>query len=206
MAKELTKRQRQILDFIVDEIRENRTPPTFAEIGAHFGISSTNGVNDHLAALERKGYITRSSSKARSIQVTEKAATDVYGSDASQAPLVGSIAAGLPILAEENIEGHVPLDARHARPGVFALRVRGESMIEDGILDGDIIVVDPNLRPREGDVVVALVDDEATVKHFYRHGDVVELRPANSTMEPLMAPGNKVRLQGVVVALQRSIR
>ena len=205
MAKGLTRRQAAILGFIVDCIRDQGMPPTIAEIGAQFGISSTNGVNDHLVALEKKGYITRSS-KARSIHVTEKAATSLYQSDVATLPLVGRIAAGRPILAEENIEGRVVVSAALAKPGAFCLRVQGDSMIEDGILDGDILIADPEAEPQAGDVVVALVADEATVKRFYPRGERVELRPANTAMEPLIVPAGSVHIQGVVVALQRTIR
>ncbi|MBX7256613.1 MAG: transcriptional repressor LexA [Candidatus Hydrogenedentes bacterium] len=205
MSKGLTRRQSEILQFIVECIRERGMPPTIAEIGEAFGIASTNGVNDHLVALERKGYIERSS-KARSIHVTEKASAGLYVSEVGILPMVGRIAAGLPILAEENVEGGIPVASSLARPGGFCLRVQGDSMIEDGILDGDTIIVDPTARPQIGDVVVALVNDEATVKHYHPHGAVVELRPANSSMSPMLYPAQSVQIQGVVVALQRTIR
>lgn len=205
MAKGLTRRQKEILDFIIDCIREDRMPPTIAEIGENFGITSTNGVNDHLVALEKKGYIERSS-KARSIQVTDKGAAGLYEADAAALPLVGRIAAGSPILAEENIEEYIPVAAAQASPGGFCLTVQGDSMIDDGILDGDTIVIDPQKRVRKGDVVVALIDGEATVKHFYRDGDSIELRPANSSMKPMHFHAREVELQGVVVGLQRTLR
>lgn len=205
MAKGLTNRQRQILEYIVQCIRDNGYPPTIAEVGAEFGISSTNGVNDHLQALERKGFIERSS-KARGIRVSEKAAAGLYRSDVGVLPLVGRIAAGVPLLAEENVEDHVPVSADLASRNAYCLRVNGDSMIEDGILDGDIIIVDRDMRARAGDVVVALVEDEATVKHFYPHGAQVELRPANRDMSTMLFPANSVTLQGVVVALQRALR
>jgi repressor LexA len=204
MAKELTRRQKDILDYIIECVRERGLPPTIAEIGEEFGIASTNGVNDHLVALEKKGFIERSS-KARGILITEKAAIGLYQSDVGVLPLVGNVAAGQPILAEENIEGHIPVDAQMAQRRAFCLRVRGDSMIEDGILDGDIIIVDQEKRARAGDVVVALVEDEATVKHYYPRGATVELRPANANMETMVFPARDVSLQGVVVALQRSL-
>ncbi len=204
MAKDLTRRQREILDYIIDCVRERGLPPTIAEIGDEFGIASTNGVNDHLVALEKKGFIERSS-KARGILITEKAAIGLYQSEVGVLPLVGNVAAGQPILAEENIEGHVPVDSQMAQRRAFCLRVRGDSMIEDGILDGDIIIVDQDKRARPGDVVVALVEDEATVKHFFPKGSTVELRPANAAMETMIFPARAVSLQGVVVALQRSL-
>lgn len=204
MAKGLTKRQQSILEFIIESIRDMGYPPTIAEIGGAFGISSTNGVNDHLIALEKKGYIERSS-KARDIRVTDKAAAGLYNQDAMVLPLVGHVAAGTPILAEENVESHITLDAAVVGHASYCLRVRGDSMIEDGILEGDILVVDPARPVRKGDVVVALVDDEATVKHYYPNGDTIELRPANASMESIFVPAGDLQLQGVVIALQRQI-
>lgn len=203
MAKGLTKRQADILAFIVESIRDRGYPPTIAEIGEAFTISSTNGVNDHLVALAKKGYIDRTS-KARGIRVTEKAAAGLYQSDVATLPLLGRVAAGYPIFAEENIEGRVPVSSKMAKPGSYCLQVQGDSMIEDGIFDGDIIVVSQNREAKAGDVVVALVENEVTVKHFHPHGEEVELRPANAAMEPLFVRAETVQLQGVVVALQRS--
>lgn len=205
MGKELTKRQAAILRFIIECIRDEGAPPTIAEIGEQFGLSSTNGVNDHLVALEKKGYIVRSS-KARGIHVTPKGATGLYQNSAAMAPLVGHIAAGSPILAEQNIEDEVPVDVKLANRGAFCLRVHGDSMIEDGILDGDIVVVDPTMTPRKGDVVAALVGDDATVKHFYPRGAEIELRPANSSMKAIIVPVEEVAIQGVVVAVQRQLK
>lgn len=205
MAKGLTKRQAAILSYIVSAFRERRMAPTVMEIGSHFGFRSTNAVFQHLSALRKKGYIDRSS-KARSIRLTDQAAVRFYQDDVGTLPLVGRIAAGQPILAEENIEGRVAVSAAWAKPGAFCLRVQGDSMIGDGILDGDIIIVDPGAIPSPGDIVVALVNDEATVKRYYLHGDMVELRPANAAMTPLVVPAAYVQVQGVVVALQRRIR
>ncbi|MBN2309813.1 MAG: transcriptional repressor LexA [Candidatus Hydrogenedentes bacterium] len=205
MAKGLTRRQADILTFIIDCIREHGMPPTIDEIGQRFNISSTNGVSDHLVALEKKGYIERTS-KARSIRVTDKAAAGLYRGDVATLPLLGRIAAGQPILAEENIEGHVAVSTTVTPRGTYCLRVHGDSMIDDGILDGDVIIVDQERAPTKGDVVVALVDDEATVKRYYRHGDMIELRPANAEMDPFLVPARSVNIQGVVVALQRTLR
>ena len=202
MAKGLTERQAQILQFIIDCIREDGRPPTIAEIGLKFSIASTNGVNDHLQSLERKGYITREQ-KARGIHVNRVASQGLYQSDVGTVPLVGRVAAGYPILAEENIEEEIPVSGALARGKVFCLKVSGDSMIEDGILDGDIIVVDQERRARTGDIVVALIEDEATVKHYHPKGANVELRPANRTMQPMTFPATIVNLQGVVVGLQR---
>jgi repressor LexA len=205
MSTELTKRQSQILKFIIECIRDNGSPPTIAEIGERFDISSTNGVNDHLVALEKKGYIERSS-KARGITVTSKGATNLYQNEAGMAPVVGRIAAGATNLAEQHIDDYVAVPMKLADRGGFCLKVRGESMIEDGILHGDLVVVDPTLRPRTGDVVVALVDGEATVKHFHPKGNAIELRPANSTMKPIIVAAEDVAIQGVVVSVQRQLK
>jgi repressor LexA len=204
MAKGLTKRQHAVLNFIIDCIRERGCPPTIAEICQEFGISSTNGANDHLCALEKKGYIERSS-KARSIRLTEKNITAFPPVNAGVLPLLGRVAAGQPLLAQENIEGYVPVSASLAEEKAYCLRVNGESMVEDGILDGDIIIVSQDRPARPGDIVVALVEDEATVKHYHPDGSYVELRPANAAMRPMRFPAAQVMLQGVVVALQRNL-
>lgn len=204
MTRELTGRQSAILAFIVEAIRDRGCPPTIAEIGEEFGIASTNGVNDHLVALEKKGYIVRSP-KARGIRVTEKAAAGLYKTWAATLPLIGRIAAGQPILATENVESQVVVGPALSKIKGYCLRVQGESMVEDGILDGDIIVVDQARTPKPGDIVVALVGEEATVKHYHPQGEYVELRPANATMQPMVLPGTDVQFQGVVVALQRTI-
>lgn len=204
MTRELTRRQAAILQFIVESIRDRGWPPTIAEIGQEFKIASTNGVNDHLVALERKKYIERSS-KARGIRVTEKAAAGLYQQGGGTLPLVGRIAAGQPVLAQENIEEFVAVSSALARMKGYCLRVQGESMIEAGILDGDVIVVDQEREPRPGDVVVALVGDDATVKRYHPKGNSIELRPANSAMRPLVLPARDVQVQGVVVALQRNL-
>ena len=212
MAKELTERQRAILEHIIECIQENGYPPTIAEIAQQFGLASTNGAFDHVRALERKGYLERSN-KARHITITDKALTEFghergggSGEDAATLPLVGRIAAGSPLLADENVERRVHVDPGLARPGNYCLRVEGESMIEAGILDGDLLVVDGKSSPRKGDIVVALCDDDATVKYFHPKGNTIELRPANSTMKPMQFPASLVAVQGVVVALQRALR
>ena len=204
MTRELTGRQSAILDFIVDSIRDRGYPPTIAEIGEEFDISSTNGVNDHLLALERKGFIERSS-KARGIRVTEKAAAGLYEQSGGTLPLVGRIAAGSPVFAAENIEGQVAVSPNLSKLDGYCLRVQGESMIDAGILDGDIIVIDRKRRPRSGDIVVALVGDDATVNRYYPKGSRVELRPENQTMDPIVVRASDLECQGVVVALQRTI-
>lgn len=206
MAKGITKRQRSILEFIIESIRDNGYPPTIAEIGEAFGISSTNGVNDHLVALEKKGYILRSS-KARGVHLTEKATVGIYERTKTpgRVPVLGRIAAGSPILAEENVLAYVYVEPDSVHDKMFCLQVQGDSMVDDGIMDGDTVVVDAQRSPRAGDIVVALIENEdATVKHYHPQGNMVELRPANSTMEPMRYPANTVQLQGVVIGVQRS--
>ena len=200
MAKGITKRQTEVLEYIIRCIREDHMPPTIVEMCEAFGITSTNGINDHLLALERKGYIERSN-KARDIRVTEKAAVDLYTPEVATLPLVGHIAAGYPILAEENIEEHVPVSTSIAKVGAYCLTVQGDSMIDDGIFDGDTIVCHPTSDPRRGEIVVALVEDEATVKRFYPRGEMIELRPSNKDMDTMIYPARDVQIQGKVVAL-----
>lgn len=211
MAKELTERQRAILEHIVACIQEDGCPPTIAEIAQHFGLASTNGAFDHVRALQRKGYLDRSN-KARHISLTEKTLAE-FGHDhaepaeeAATLPLVGRIAAGSPMLADEKVERKVHVDPGYARAGNYCLRVEGESMIEAGIFDGDLLVVDGKTPPKKGDIVVALCDDDATVKFYHPKGSTIELRPANSAMEPMEYPASLVAVQGVVVALQRELR
>ena len=204
MAKGLTRRQAAILQFIIECIRDHGWPPTIAEIGREFGIASTNGVSDHLVALDKKGYIRRSS-QARGIRVTEKAAAGLYSNAIGTLPLVGRVAAGQPIFAEENVEEQVPVVPSLSKLTGYCLRVQGDSMVEDGVLDGDVVVVDHEREPKPGDIVVALVGDDATIKRYYPHGERVELRPANASMQPMLLPGASVQIQGVVVALQRTL-
>ncbi len=202
MKRALTKRQRDILDFIEECIGQDGFPPTIAEIGLRFGIESNNGVNDHLLALERKGYITRSS-KARSIRVIRPSARTAR--DSASVPLVGRIAAGEPLLAVENIEGYVPAPSGMTPRPDFALKVTGESMLGEGILPGDTLLVHRQDRAENGQLVVALVDDEATVKRVFLTGKSVELRSANPDVPTMRVPAQRVSIQGVVVGLQRSI-
>lgn len=204
MAINLTPRQRAILEYIACTIEAHGFPPTIQEIGERFTIASTNGVHDHLRALERKGFIERSS-KARSIRLTQKGAAGLVRQASNALPLIGRVAAGQPLLALENVEGYVPVSARLAGRDAFCLRVVGDSMIEAGIFEGDVIIVDRGRRPAKGHIVVALVDDEATVKYFYPNRDRIELRPANSRMRPVSYPAASVLIQGVVVALQRDL-
>jgi repressor LexA len=204
MAAELTRRQQQVLDYINVCIQDRGYPPTMREIGEHMGISSTNGVNDHLKALERKGFLVRDDMKSRALR-------PVAGSGQwLDVPVVGRVAAGMPVLAVENIEDTVKVDRFFVGPSreVFALRVAGESMIEDGIFDGDYIFVRKQVTADRGDIVVAMIDGEATVKRYFPEGDHIRFQPANSTMEPIFVRSSDFRsvdLLGVVVGVFRKV-
>jgi len=209
----LTKRQEQTLDFIRKSIDDHGYPPTLREIGEHMGIRSTNGVNDHLRALERKGYLTRQDMKSRALKLVEDAAPTPIRSagsddDIIDIPVVGRVAAGLPLLAEENVVDTVRVDRMLVRGGreVFGLRVTGDSMIEAGILAGDYIFVRKQSTADRGDVVVALIGDEATVKHFYPERDYVRFQPANAKMAPILVRATDFKstmLLGKVVGVYR---
>ncbi|MCX8006781.1 MAG: transcriptional repressor LexA [Coriobacteriia bacterium] len=201
----LTRRQEQILDFIRSEIHRKGYPPSVREIGEAVGLSSSSTVHAHLAALERSGYIRRDPTKPRALEVLDFRDTErgVDPRSVTAVPLVGSVAAGQPILAAENIEATLPLPAEFAGESTFILRVRGDSMIEAGILDGDFVVVRQQQTADNGDIVVALVEDEATVKRFYREADRIRLQPENSAMEPIFV--RDALILGKVVALFRRL-
>ncbi len=203
--RELTKRQQQILDFIRSEIHRVGYPPSVREIGEAIGLSSSSTVHSHLAALEAKGFIRRDPSKPRALEVLDFRDNDSavdYGSVFS-VPVVGQVAAGQPILAAENIEQTIPLPAEFAGEQTFILRVRGESMIDAGIFEGDFVVVKQQNHANNGDIVVAMLDEEATVKTFYREADRIRLQPQNATMDPIYALD--VAILGKVVALFRRL-
>src|SRR5512146_1875820 len=192
MAEALTQRQREILDFISASIVERGFPPTLREIGEHFNIRSTNGVNDHLKALEKKGHLRREDLKSRAMRpvlpdgtgeiVAMRADAD---DDMIDIPIVGKVAAGQPILAHENVTDTVKIDrvliGGHRE--VFGLRIVGESMIEAGIHDGDYVFVKKTPSARSGEIVVAMIDGEATVKRYYPEGDRIRFQPANQNMD-----------------------
>ncbi|MDI6693049.1 MAG: transcriptional repressor LexA [Anaerosomatales bacterium] len=201
----LTRRQEQILDFIRSEIHRRGYPPSVREIGEAVGLSSSSTVHAHLSALEKHGYIRRDPTKPRALEVLDFRDTErgVDPRTVTAVPLVGSVAAGQPILAAENIEATLPLPAEFAGESTFILRVRGDSMIEAGILDGDFVVVRQQATADNGDIVVALIEDEATVKRFYREADRIRLQPENSAMEPIYV--RDARILGKVVALFRRL-
>jgi repressor LexA len=202
----LTDRQQSILEFLKGFLQENGYPPTIREIGAHFGIRSPRGVQDHLEALERKGFIRRRRERSRGIELLSFSPGLTDPSNVVKLPLVGRVAAGEPVFSEENIEEWIEVDASFAaREGNFLLKVVGESMVEAHILDGDTIVVSPQETAQDGEIVVALVDDEATVKTFYREPGGIRLQPENASMEPIFVPegDSEVRIIGKVVAVMR---
>jgi repressor LexA len=215
--EELTERQREILSFIVRETESRGFPPTIREIGEQMDIRSTNGVNDHLKALKKKGYLLRGEQQSRSLVPTKRARL-VLGlgpkRDASlvEVPLLGKVAAGAPLLATENMEDSVRIDSFLLGGGgreVFALRVKGESMIEDGIYDGDYLFVRKAPSATPGEIVVALIEDEATVKRFYPEGDRIRFQPANRTMKPIYVQKSEFRstmILGVVIGVYRQLR
>jgi len=203
--RELTDRQRQILDFIRSEIHRRGFPPSVREIGEAVGLSSSSTVHSHLTALEDKGFLRRDPSKPRALEVLDYRDTDrAIDYDGVRAvPLLGQVAAGAPLLAAENIEATMSLPIEMADESTFILRVRGDSMIEAGILDGDFVVVRQQNVASDGDIVVALIGDDATVKRFFKEADRVRLQPENSALEPIYV--RDVTILGKVVALFRRI-
>jgi len=198
----LTKRQQEVLDYIRTCIADHGYPPTLRELGSQLGISSTNGVNDHLKALEKKGYLSRDEAKSRALVPIDMEDNMV------SVPLLGRIAAGAPILAEDHVEHTVKVDRFFLgnNSEVFALRVQGESMIDDGIHDGDFIFVKKQPRARPGEIVVAWIEEEATVKRYYPEGDRIRFQPANDNFEPIYVRADEfreTRIIGIVVGIYR---
>ncbi len=210
MPKELTERQQAIFDFIAGIIRSRGAPPTIREIMEAFDINSTNGVRTTLAALEKKGHIRRHARLSRGIELVDQGKTTPAQYDTVEVPVLGRVAAGSPILATENIDSSVHVD-RSLLPAsgeVFALSVQGDSMIEAGILDGDVVVARQQETADRGEIVVALIDDEATVKRFDPGPDAIRLLPENSSYEPIVVrpdEGINFRIAGRVVGLMRRL-
>ncbi len=225
----LTDRQREILDFISKRIEEQGYPPTIREIGEFMGIRSTNGVNDHLKALERKGFLKREGLKSRALRpvAAQSSSDDVaenghtpdtpsnvvpFTGNMISVPVLGRVAAGAPIMADENVEATVHIDSfflgTQAADRVFALRVTGESMVDAGIYDGDYIFVRKQLEARSGQIVVAMIDGEATVKRYQPEGDVIRLIPENATMKPIVVRKQDFRstsILGIVCGVYRRV-
>jgi repressor LexA len=209
---DLTKRQQEIFDFIRKYSAKYGYPPTVRDIGKAVGLASSSTVHAHLANLEKIGLLRRDPSKPRAIELLDRVDRAVGSAVDSvrsivrpeALPLLGAVAAGQPVLAEENIEDYVPVpELAGGGEGEYLLRVRGESMKDAGIIEGDLVVVRPQDTAQNGDVVVALLGEEATVKRFFREPDHVRLQPENETMEPIRS--REVQVLGRVVGLLRSM-
>lgn len=184
MELNLTKRQSEIFEFINEQLEKTGYPPTVREIGKALGLHSPSTVHAHLAKLEKSGVLRRDPSKPRAIEILVDRAKRVI---APGVPLVGNVAAGAPILAEENIEELLEVPAMiGAESGDYALRVRGDSMRDAGILAGDLVIVRPTEEAGNGEIVVALIEDEATVKRYFREPDAIRLQPENPDYEPII--------------------
>lgn len=207
MDKPATERQQKILDVIHAFTAEHGYPPSVREIGERVGLSSSSTIHAHLKALEKRGIILRDPTKPRALRSAQQPAHGGDGSvpDAMVMPIVGKVAAGVPITAQENVEGEFVLPTAFVPKAsdAFMLRVQGESMIEAAILDGDLIMVRPQKTASNGEIVVAMVDGEATVKRFYKESGRVRLQPENQTMEPIYA--SDVEIIGRVEAVVRRL-
>jgi len=204
---DLTKRQQEIFDFIKQYTAKYGYPPTVRDIGKAVGLASSSTVHAHLANLEKVGLLRRDPSKPRAIELLDRAVGSVksFVSSDGRLPVVGAVAAGQPILAEENIEDHITVPAEAGGDqGEFVLTVRGDSMVNAGMLDGDLVVVQPQDTARDGEIVVALVGEEATVKRFFRESDHIRLQPENDHMEPIRS--REVQIVGKVVGLLRVVQ
>lgn len=204
LTEQLTERQNKILDYIRYVTKVRSYPPSVREIGEAVGLSSSSTVHNHLNQLERRGLIKRDPSKSRTVQLVTDAHADAQRRNALSIPVIGNVAAGVPILAEQNIEDHVLLSSDMAQEGNFLLRVRGESMINAGILDGDLVLVKPQQEATNGSIVVALVDGDATVKRFERGNGHVKLIAENPAYQPIVT--TNVSLVGVVRGVIRLFR
>ncbi|MEM6955727.1 MAG: transcriptional repressor LexA [Myxococcota bacterium] len=215
--QKLTDRQRAVLEYIASSIHDRGYPPTLREIGNHMvpPIKSTNGVNDHLRALERKGYLTREDMKSRTLRLLRTPDGQPLGEDSGDEdmiaiPIVGRVAAGALTEAIEHPEDTVRVDRMLIGRGrdVFGLKIVGESMIEAGIHDGDYVFVRKQLTASRGDIIIALVEGDATCKYFFPESDHIRLQPANSTMEPILVSKHDWRstqVLGVVVGVYRKL-
>ena len=205
----LTKRQREILDYLNEFIQQHGYAPSLEEIGQRFNLSSLATVHKHISVLEAKNYLKRGFNQSRSIELTAKYAQDQRRTRPAntEIPLLGRIAAGVPVESVEQSEVLNFADFA-GNPGTFALEVRGNSMIDDHICDGDLILLERVAEARDGDIVVALVaGSETTLKRFYRESeDTVRLQPANSTLQPILVPARDVQIQGRLLAVLRKYR
>jgi len=201
MAEKLTTKQQRVLDFLKAEIRQNGYPPTVREICDAIGLSSTSTAHAHLEMLERKGYIRRSKTKNRSTEILDG---DFYGStrEMVNVPIIGRVAAGIPIFAEENVEDTFPIPVDYIKNDkCYMLNVKGDSMMDKGIFDRDLVLVRQQYEASNGDIVIALIEDEATIKTFFREGKDIHLCPANPAFEPIIV--RECEILGKVIGLYR---
>jgi len=204
----LSKRQQMILDYIKNEVYVKGYPPSVREIATAVGLASSSTVHGHLSRLEKKGFIRRDPTKPRAIEVLNQVDEEsIPKEDVTYAPLIGKVTAGKPITAVENIEEYIPLPSSHASldDNLFVLNVEGDSMIEAGIFDGDLVIVKQQNTAENSDIVVAMTeDDEATVKRFFKEADYIRLEPENATMDPLIY--KHVTILGKVIGLYRRLQ
>jgi repressor LexA len=211
LKKALTPRQAEVYEYIRTRTQETRLPPTVREIGERFHISSTNGVRSILAALIKKGYIKRSPRLSRGIEIINNEPPHTGEESAAstvEIPIIGRVAAGTPILAVQNLEGTVTVDRDFlaSQPNVFALRVKGDSMINAGIFDGDLVFAREQKVADRGEMIIAQVDDEATVKYYQPQQEWIELRPANPKYSPIIVrPDSHFTIAGRVIGVMRKI-
>ena len=204
MYPDLSERQSNILEFIKQELHKKGYPPSVREIGEAVGLLSSSTVHGHLQTLEDKGYIRRDPAKPRAIEILDSSSDLPDSKKVVHIPILGRVTAGQPILAVENVEGSFPLPADLVREdNVFMLRVQGESMIEAGILDGDLIIVHQQTHARNGEIVVAMIGEEATVKRFFKERTLFRLQPENSAMESIYS--QDVTILGKVMGVFRSL-
>lgn len=212
MKKNLTDRQQEILSFLQQFLEANGYPPTLREIGKHFNISSTFGVKRHLEALEKKGYLNVMSNASRGISITRDELSQTESSKIYQIngirniPIVGRVAAGSPILAEENIDGTIAIDSNFIRKSdnSFALKVKGDSMIDAGIFEGDLVIINPQTNATNGDIIVARIDDEVTVKVYENKNQQIKLIPQNKNYDPIVIKNsNEFSIVGKVTGVIR---
>lgn len=201
--REITDRQKEVLNYISEFTEENSFPPTIREISTHFGIS-LRAVQDHILALQKKGYLSQAQRRSRSIRVladTRDKNPEIF---VGKVPLLGTVAAGKPLLSEENLDGYVNLTEPFVRPGksYFALRVRGQSMINAGILDGDLAVVEQSSTAVDGQIIVAVIDDAITLKRYYKEAERIRLQPENPNFQAIYC--TDVRIVGILSNIVRT--
>ncbi|MCQ2582622.1 MAG: transcriptional repressor LexA [Treponema sp.] len=201
--KGITDRQKEVLNYISEFTEENSYPPTVREISDHFGIS-LRAIQDHIIALQKKGYLSQCQKRSRSIKVLSDIREKEPKLFVGKVPLLGSVAAGKPLLSEENLDGYVNLTEPFVRPGkdYFALRVRGQSMINAGILDGDLAIIEQASVALDGQIIVAVVDEAITLKRYYKESERIRLQPENPAFQPIYC--TDVRIVGILSNIVRT--